>query len=99
MRLGIGASVIGPSRPGRPTQHQRRTQETIAIPRSQPIPRDRHREIKEEFCTIVGGVIALKLANFYGIEHVFGYEQYEQMLSTGLDPRHSDFDRLACRLL
>src|SRR5215213_9005100 len=27
---------------------------------------------------------ALKLANFYGIEHVFGYEQYEQMLSTGL---------------
>ena len=65
VRLGIGASVIGPSRPGRPTQHQRCTQETIAIPRSQPIPRDRHREIKGKFCTIVGGVASPLLANIY----------------------------------
>jgi predicted dehydrogenase len=27
---------------------------------------------------------ALKLADYYGIEHVFGYEQYEAMLSSGL---------------
>jgi predicted dehydrogenase len=27
---------------------------------------------------------ALKLADFYGIEHVFAYEQYEQMLSSGI---------------
>jgi predicted dehydrogenase len=27
---------------------------------------------------------ALKLAEFYGIEHVFGYEQYDEMLSSGV---------------
>jgi predicted dehydrogenase len=27
---------------------------------------------------------ALKLADFYGIEHVFGYEQYEEMLGSGV---------------
>jgi len=75
LRLGIGASVIGPSRPGRPTQHQRRTQETIAIPRSQPIPRDRHREIKGKFCTIVGGVVSPLLANLYMRRFVLGWKK------------------------
>ena len=75
VRLGIGASVIGPSRPGRPTQHQRRTQETIAIPRSQPIPRDRHREIKGKFCTIVGGVVSPLLANLYMRRFVLGWKK------------------------
>ena len=27
---------------------------------------------------------ALKLADFYGIEHVFGYDQYEEMLGAGV---------------
>ena len=84
VRLGIGASVIGPSRPGRPTQHQRRTQETIAIPRSQPIPRDRHREIKGKFCTIVGGVISPLLANIY-LHYVFDLwaERWRRREATG----------------
>src|SRR5919199_4188155 len=64
-RRGIGASINRPSRLGRPTQLQRRTQEAVAIPCPQLIPRQRQREIKGKFCTIVGGVVSPVLANLF----------------------------------
>src|SRR4051812_20057299 len=56
LRRCIGASVIRPSHLGWPTQQQRRAQEAVAVVWPQPIPWDRHRQIKGKFCTIVGGV-------------------------------------------
>ena len=57
LRRGIGASVTGPLRIARPTRQQRCSREAVAIVRAQPIPRDRYRQVKRKFCTIVGGVI------------------------------------------
>src|SRR3954470_24116870 len=69
LRRCIGASVIRPSHLGWPTQQQRRAQEAVAVVWSQPIPWDRHRQIKGKFCTIVGGVISPCLSNIY-LHHV-----------------------------
>src|SRR5215210_2911203 len=63
LRRCIGASVIRPSRLGWPTQQQRRAQEAVAVVWPQPIPQDRHHQIKGKFCTIVGGVVTLSWAN------------------------------------
>src|SRR3978361_579552 len=63
LRRGIGASMTGPMRIARPTRHQRCSREAVAIVRAQPIPRDRYRQIKWKFCTIVGGVVSPLLAN------------------------------------
>src|SRR5690348_14698824 len=63
LRRGIGASVTGPMRIARPTRHQRRSREAVAIVRAQPIPWDRYRQIKRKFCTIVGGVLSPLLSN------------------------------------
>src|SRR4051794_36853679 len=57
LRRRIGASVIRPSHLGWPTQHQRRSQEAVAVLGSQTIPWDRHRQIERKFCTIAGGVL------------------------------------------
>src|SRR3982751_1966729 len=65
LRRRIGASVIRPSHLGWPTQHQRRSQEAVAVLGSQTIPWDRHRQIERKFCTIVGGVINPILANVF----------------------------------
>jgi RNA-directed DNA polymerase len=65
LRRGIGASVTGPLRIARPTRQQRCSREAVAIVRAQPIPRDRYRQVKRKFCTIVGGVISPLLANRY----------------------------------
>jgi hypothetical protein len=54
-----------PSHLGRPTQLQRRTPKTVAIPCPQLIPRKSQREIKGKFCTIVGGVASPLLANLF----------------------------------
>src|SRR3954466_9415808 len=62
LRRRIGASVIRPSHLGWPTQQQRRAQEAVAVVWPQPIPWDRHRQIKGKFCTIVGGETAPPLA-------------------------------------
>jgi RNA-directed DNA polymerase len=64
-RRGIGASINRPSHLGRPTQLQRRTPKPVAIPCPELIPRQRQREIKGKFCTIVGGVLSPLLANIY----------------------------------
>src|SRR5215218_11021228 len=56
LRRRIGASVIRPSHLGWPTRQQRRARKAVAVVWPQPIPRDRHRQIKGKFCTIVGGV-------------------------------------------
>jgi hypothetical protein len=55
--------MTGPMRIARPTRHQRGSREAAAIVRTQPIPWDRHRQIKRKFCTIVGGMISPPLAN------------------------------------
>src|SRR4051794_35482672 len=65
LRRCIGASVIRPSHLGWPTRQQRRAQEAVAVVWPQPIARDRHRQIKGKFCTIVGGVSSPILANIY----------------------------------
>src|SRR3954462_10082744 len=65
LRRRIGASVIRPSHLGWPTQHQRRSQEAVAVLWSQTIPWDRHRQIERKFCTIVGGVVSPLLANLF----------------------------------
>src|SRR3954463_1544888 len=65
LRRHIGASVIRPLHLGWPTQQQRRAQEAVAVAWPQPIPRDRHRQIKGKFCTIVGGVTTPCLSNIY----------------------------------
>src|SRR4051794_28560415 len=72
LRRRIGASVIRPSHLGWPTQHQRRSQEAVAVLGSQTIPWDRHRQIERKFCTIVGGVMKHFLANGKspGVGHV-----------------------------
>src|SRR4051794_6140224 len=69
LRRRIGASVIRPSRLGWPTQQQRRAQEAVAVVWPQPIPQDRHRQIKGKVCTIVGGVISPCLSNI-SLHHV-----------------------------
>src|SRR3954471_11571812 len=63
LRRRIGASVIRPSHLGWPTQHQRRSQEAIAVLGSQTIPWDRHRQIERKVCTIAGGVLSPLLSN------------------------------------
>src|SRR3954463_3307948 len=65
LRRCIGASVIRPSHLGWPTQQQRRAKEAGAVVWPQPIPWDRHRQIKGKFCTIVGGVVSPMLATLY----------------------------------
>jgi len=65
LRRGIGASVTGPLRIARPTRQQRCSREAVAIVRAQPIPRDRYRQVKRKFCTIVGGVISPILSNLF----------------------------------
>jgi len=68
LRRHIGASVIRPLHLGWPTQQQRRAQEAVAVVWPQPIPWDRHRQIKGKFCTIVGGVM-IPLRIMEGIPH------------------------------
>src|SRR3954469_17295607 len=65
LRRCIGASVIRPSHLGWPTQQQRRAQEAGAVVWPQPIPWDRHRQIKGKFCTVVGGVVSPLLSVIY----------------------------------
>jgi hypothetical protein len=84
LRRGIGASVTGPMRIARPTRHQRCSREAVAIVRAQPIPRDRYRQIKRKFCTIVGGVVSPLLANVY-LHYVFDLwaERWRRREATG----------------
>src|SRR4051812_5713140 len=84
VRRRIGASVIRPSHLGWPTQHQRRSQEAVAVLGSQTIPWDRHRQIERKFCTIVGGVISPILANVY-LHYVFDLwaERWRRREATG----------------
>src|SRR3712207_541354 len=65
LRRRIGASVLRPSRLGRPPRHQRRTQKAVAVAGSQWIPRDPQPKIEGKFCTIVGGVVSPLLANVF----------------------------------
>ena len=75
-RRRIGASAIRPVRRGWPAQHQRRTQEARAIAGLQPLAWDCHRNVKGQFCKIVGGVLSPLLANVAldGMERLFGAE-------------------------
>src|SRR3954449_8160466 len=92
LRRGIGASVSGPMRIARTTPHQRCSREAVAIVRAQPIPRDRYRQVKRKFCTIVGGVVSPLLANaaLDGMERLFGAEDDQAHYRTPRQRRGRD---------
>jgi RNA-directed DNA polymerase len=60
--------------------------------RAQPIPRDRYRQIKRKFCTIVGGVVSPLLANatLDGMERLFGAEDDQAHYRTPRQRRGRD---------
>jgi hypothetical protein len=93
LRRGIGASVSGPMRIARPTRHQRRSREAVAIVRAQPIPWDRYRQIKRKFCTIVGGVSTLLIGVPEALREPISLGRYQAQYTAGyvtiwLSPRH-----------
>src|SRR3954447_18197773 len=57
-RRVIGASATGSALTSGPTPRQRRPVKAIAVTRPQLRARHSHREIKRQFCKIVGGVIS-----------------------------------------
>src|SRR3954447_9215507 len=57
-RRVIGASATGSALTSGPTPRQRRPVKAIAVTRPQLRARHSHREIKRQFCKIVGGVFA-----------------------------------------
>src|SRR3954447_11506707 len=69
-RRVIGASATGSALTSGPTPRQRRPVKAIAVTRPQLRARHSHREIKRQFCKIVGGVISPLLANVY-LHYVF----------------------------
>src|SRR3954447_16030058 len=61
-RRVIGASATGSALTSGPTPRQRRPVKAIAVTRPQLRTRHSHREIKRQFCKIVGGVLSPLLA-------------------------------------